>query len=160
GTASAAPPKKEKAESGPAEGGKSYQVDVESSRIYVKVGSATRLGHPHGVEGRLKSGKIQLGAGGELVFDMSSFKADAQKAREKVGLEKKKVTENEAKKVTETMRGADVLDVEKFPSATYKIIAIKPAEKQDAGSPGEYEVNGRFDLHGSEQPLRFKAKLE
>jgi polyisoprenoid-binding protein YceI len=152
--------KTEKPHAGLAEEAKTYQVDTTASRVYVKVGSATRLGHPHGVEGKLKSGKVSLGAGGELVFDMHSFTADSQIAREKAGLERKKVSENEAKKVTEAMRGATVLDVKKFPTATYKIIAIKPAEKQDAGNPGLYHVNGRFSLHGAEQPLTFKAKLE
>jgi polyisoprenoid-binding protein YceI len=154
------PGKKDKPDSEPAEAAKSYQIDTDASRVYVKVGSATRIGHPHGVEGKLKSGKVTLGAGGELVFDMGSFQADTQEARKKVGLEGKKLSENEAKKVNGTMRSADVLDVEKFPTATYKIIAIKPAEKQDAGAPGLYEVNGRFTLHGAEQPLQFKAKLE
>src|SRR5262249_55395160 len=139
---------------------KTYQVDTDSSRVYAKVGSATRIGHPHGVEGKLKSGNISPGAGGELVFDLSAFKADTQEARQKVGLEGKKVTENEAKKVNEAMRSAEVLDVEKFPTATYTIIAIKPAEKQEAGAPGMYQANGRFALHGAEQPLQFKAKLE
>ena len=143
-----------------APGGRTYQVDVAASRVYVKVGSATRIGHRHGVKGRLKSGTIQLGAGGELVFDMRSFKADTPEARKKVGLGRQRVSEREAKKVSETMLSAAVLDVEKFPTATYKIIAIKPAERQEAGAPGAYQVNGRFTLHGAEQPLRFKAKLE
>jgi polyisoprenoid-binding protein YceI len=143
-----------------AEGAKTYQVDTDASRVYVKVGSATRIGHPHGVEGKLKSGKISPGAGGELVFDLRSFTADTREARRKVGLAGKRLSENEAKKVNQTMRGADVLDVEKFPTATYRIIVIKPAERQEAGAPGVYEVNGRFALHGAEQPLRFKARLE
>jgi polyisoprenoid-binding protein YceI len=143
-----------------APGGRTYRVDVAASRVYVKVGSATRIGHRHGVKGRLKSGTIQLGAGGELVFDMRSFKADTPEARKKVGLGRQRVSEREAKKVSETMLSAAVLDVEKFPTATYKIIAIKPAERQEAGAPGAYQVNGRFTLHGAEQPLRFKAKLE
>jgi polyisoprenoid-binding protein YceI len=137
-----------------------YRVDAETSRIYVKVGSATRLGHPHGVEGRLKTGKIQLGSGGELVFDMSSFKADTAEARKKVGLEGKKVSESDARKTNANMLAADVLDVEKFPTATYKIVAIKPVEEQNAGAPGLYEVEGRFTLHGAEKPLKVKAKLE
>jgi polyisoprenoid-binding protein YceI len=136
-----------------------FDVDVGASRVFVKVGSATRLGHEHGVEGKLKAGKIQLGAGGELVFDMKSFQADTTEARKRVGLEGKRMSENEATKVTQNMRGPDVLDVEKFPTATFKIIAIKPAERQDAGSPGFYQVDGRFDLHGAEQPLKFRAKL-
>src|SRR5205823_6111297 len=49
---------KEKVDSGAGDGAKSYQVDVKASRVYIKVGSATRLGHLHGVEGKLKSGKI------------------------------------------------------------------------------------------------------
>jgi polyisoprenoid-binding protein YceI len=144
---------------GPDEG-KTYQVDTSASRVYVKVGSATRIGHPHGVEGYLKSGNVAPGTSGELVFDMKSFKADTPEARKKVGLEGKKLSENEAKKVNEAMLGADVLNVDKFPTATFKIIALKPAEKQDAGAPGLYQVNGRFTLHGAEKPLQFMVKLE
>ncbi|HJZ89610.1 MAG TPA: YceI family protein [Gemmataceae bacterium] len=152
--------KRDKADSKQGDGAKAYQLDIAASRVYVKVGSATRLGHWHGVEGKLKSGAISLGAGGELVFDMSSFTADTQEARKKVGLEGTKISENEAKQVTEAMLGGDVLDVEKFPTATYKIIVIKPVERQEAGDPGIYQVNGRLTLHGAEQPLAFKAKLE
>lgn len=152
--------KGDKAETKQSEGAKEYQVDVEASRIYVKVGSATRLGHRHGVEGRLKSGAVALGAGGELVFDMTSFTADTEEARKVVGLAGAKMSENEAKKVSQTMLSAEVLDVERFPTATYKVIIIKPAERQEAGEPGVYQVNGRLDLHGAEQPLSFKAKLE
>src|SRR5262249_16969897 len=77
----------------------SNAVDYEPSRIYVKVGTATRLGHEHGVEGNLKSGKLTLGGDGEFVFDMASFTADTSLARKRVGLERKKVSANEAKKV-------------------------------------------------------------
>src|SRR5262249_36310581 len=130
-----------------------YKVDIESSRVYVLVGSATRLGHRHGVEGRLQSGSISLGAGGELVFDMKSFQAGTKEAGNKVGLGSLKISANEAKKVNAAMHGADVLDVEKFPTATYKLILIEAAEKQEAGAPGAYSVDGRFKLHGTEQPL-------
>lgn len=137
-----------------------YEVNVEASRIYVKVGTATRLGHEHGVQGKVKSGKLTLGGDGELVFDMDSFVADTAEARKRVGLEKKKVSANEAKKVTEAMRGADVLDVAKYPTATYRMASITPLDKQAAGEPGTYQVEGSFTLHGSEQKLPFKAKVE
>jgi polyisoprenoid-binding protein YceI len=153
-------PSEEKPDSGPAEGAPTYQVDTAASRVFVKVGSATRLGHPHGVEGALKSGSISLGGQGELVFDMTSFKADTPEARKKVGLEGKKMSENEAKKVNVTMRSADVLDIDRFPTATYKITALKPANKQAAGAPGMYQAEGRFTLHGAEKPLQFKARVE
>jgi polyisoprenoid-binding protein YceI len=143
-----------------AEPAAAYDVDVEASRIYVKVGTATRLGHQHGVEGKLKSGKLTFGGEGELVIDMASFTADTAAARKRVGLEDKKVTETEAKTVTETMRGERVLDVDKYPTATFQIASITPLDKQAPGRPGDYELEGRFTLHGVERKLHFKAKLE
>jgi polyisoprenoid-binding protein YceI len=149
-----------RAERQAAPGAATYEVDAGASRVYVKVGTATRLGHEHGVEGKLKSGKLALGGGGELVFDMASFTADTADARKRVGLDKKKVSANEARKVTETMRGADVLNVARYPTATYRIDSIAPLDKQAAGQPGAYQVEGRFILHGIEKKLPFKAKVE
>jgi polyisoprenoid-binding protein YceI len=137
-----------------------YEVDPKASRVYVKLGSATRLGHPHGVQGEIKSGKLTLGGDGELVFDMASFTADTAEARQRVGLASKKVSQNEAKKVTGALRGPDVLAVERYPTATYRITSIAPLDKQPAGQPGAYELKGRFTLHGTEQDLRFKAQVE
>ena len=138
----------------------SYEVDTDASRIFVKVGTATRLGHEHGVQGNLKSGQVTLGGEGELVFDMASFTADTADARKRVGLEKKKVSENEAKKVTAAMRSAEVLDVAQYPTATYPVTSITPLDKQAAGEPGMYQLEGRFTLHGSEKKLQFKARVE
>ena len=50
-----------------------FEVDLGASRVYVKVGTGARFGHGHGVEGRLASGSIKLGGGGEIVFDLRSF---------------------------------------------------------------------------------------
>jgi polyisoprenoid-binding protein YceI len=135
-----------------------YEVDTNASRVYVKVGSATRLGHLHGVQGTLKSGKLTLGGGGELIFDMASFTADTAEARKRVGLESKPVSESEAQKVTETMRGGAVLDVSQYPTATYRISSVAPLDKQAAGEPGGYQLEGTFTLHGTEQKLQVKAR--
>jgi polyisoprenoid-binding protein YceI len=137
-----------------------YEVDAKASRVYIKVGTATRLGHAHGVEGNLKSGKVVFGDKGELVFDMASLTADTAEARKYVGLGKKKVSQNEAKKVTQAMRGADVLDVEKHPTATFSISALKPLDKQAAGEAGAYQVEGTFSLHGTDNKIQFKANVE
>src|SRR5689334_2994228 len=54
------------------------QIDVEKSRVYIRVGKK-KLGHEHGVEGKIKSGSIDLTATknpGEIEFDMASFLAD------------------------------------------------------------------------------------
>ena len=60
---------------------------MAASRVFVRVGKATRLGHVHGVQGKLKSGRLRSVGGGELVFDMASFVADTTEAREYVGLD-------------------------------------------------------------------------
>src|SRR5262245_27560220 len=59
------------------------QVDSQRSRVYVHV-SKKKLGHEHGVEGRLKSGRIQFDAprdAGVFEFDMQTFSADGDDAR-------------------------------------------------------------------------------
>src|SRR5262245_5305597 len=92
---------------------KAGEIDLEKSRVYVYVGKKG-FGHEHAVEGKIKSGSINLNADkdlGEIVFDMKSFTADSDKARKYVELEG--TTGEEAReKVTETMLGPQVLDVE------------------------------------------------
>jgi polyisoprenoid-binding protein YceI len=151
---------KSRGKEGPDRSAAAFQVDTEASRIYVKVGLATRLGHEHGVQGNLKSGKLALGGDGELVFDMASFAADTPEARKRVGLESKPVSETEAEKVTETMRSAQSLDVNRYPTATYRISAITPLDRQAAGEPGAYRLEGQFTLHGAEKKVQVRAKVE
>jgi polyisoprenoid-binding protein YceI len=138
----------------------SYEVDTKASRIFVMVDKSTRLGHQHGIEGRLKSGHLTFGGAGELVFDMASFTADTEEARRRVGLADKPVSEHEARHVTDTMRSAKVLDVAQFPTAAIRASSITPLDKQAAGAPGMYRLEGRFNLHGAERRIRFKAKAE
>lgn len=140
--------------------GKVYQVDAAASRIFVKVGSATALGHPHGVEGQLKSGKASFGGEGEMVFDMSSFAADTAESHKRTGLEREKTPASDAKKITETMRGKDVLDVARFPTATFHISAMRPLGRQAPGAPGMYQLDGKFTLHGVKKDIQIKAKVE
>jgi polyisoprenoid-binding protein YceI len=136
------------------------QVDTDSSRVYIKVDTATRFGHAHGVQGNLKSGKMTLGGDGEFAFDMASFVADSAEARKRVGLDQKKISDADARKVTEAMRGSGVLDVGRFPTASFRITSIAPLDKQAAGQPGRYQLDGRFTLHGTEQKLQIEAKVE
>jgi polyisoprenoid-binding protein YceI len=144
----------------PAEPNKGYELDPGASRVYIKVGSATRFGHEHGVDGRIKSGKLNFSTGGEWVFDMPSFTADTAEARRRVGLGNEKVSDSDARKVTQTMRGADVLDVARFPTATLVLTTITPLDRQAPGAPGTYQIEGKFTLHGSERKIQFKAKVE
>jgi polyisoprenoid-binding protein YceI len=138
-----------------------YQVDTSASRVFIKVGSATRFGHLHGVEGQLKSGDLRFGGnGGELVFDMGTFTADTAESHKRLGLEHEKISASDAKKVTESMRGPDVLDVGRFPTATFQITAVTALDHQAVGAPGAYQIDGKFTLHGTAQKLQFKARLE
>lgn len=134
------------------------QVDVKLSRAYVLVGK-TGLGHEHGVEGRLASGHLQLGAtakAGELVFDMTSFVAETKEARAVVGL---KGEGSSGSQVTTNMLGPSVLDVAKYPESRYVIHAAVPLAVQKADALPEYELHGEFTLHGVTQPLRVRAQM-
>jgi polyisoprenoid-binding protein YceI len=134
-------------------------IDVEKSRVYVTVGKKG-LGHEHGVEGKIKSGAIDLGAAkdpGAIEFDMASFVADTNEARKSVEL-KGTIGESTRDKVTQTMLGPEVLDVEEFPTAVFK---IKAREMRKGKKEGETVVlKGDFTLRDQTQPLSITAKLE
>ena len=133
-------------------------IDPGQSRIYVHVGKR-RLGHEHGVEGKVKSGHLVLDASadaGEIVFDMKSFKADTDAARKYVGLEGT-TDADEQKDVTATMTGKGVLNVAGHPTATFSVESSErlPADTKD-GQP-QYELVGEFLLRGKKQPLKIVA---
>lgn len=132
-------------------------VDTQLSRVYVFIGKK-RLGHEHGVEGRVQSGEIHLDGDvpGEIVFDMASFVADTDAAREYVGLEGT-TEEDEQNDVTSTMTGSKVLHVSEFPTATFAIVTIeKLDEMTDDGHP-LYAFTGEFTLHGETREIEFQA---
>jgi len=133
-------------------------VDPEASRVYVHV-KKRRLGHEHGVEGLVKSGRLTLDAtekAGEIVFDMKSLKADTDAARKYVGLEGT-TDAGEQSDVTTTMTGASVLDVQKYPTATFAIASSKRMPKDAEGGHPQYQLVGEFNLHGKKQPLSIVA---
>ncbi len=128
-------------------------VDTTNSRVYVHVG-ATGLGHEHGVEGKLTSGNVQLGAqqgAGRLVFDINSFTADTPTARKYVGL----TGEADGTQVTANMLSAEVLDAANFPQATFTI----GSATRDPAS-GQNMLNGQFALHGVSQNIQVPAQAE
>ena len=136
------------------------KIDLKTSRVYVLV-DKTGLGHQHGVAGRLQGGKLNLGArtkAGQIVFDMASFVADTEEARKYVGLEGKTDAATK-KKVNDNMRGPDVLNVMKYPNATFDIdSAIETGKASSSGNP-LYELKGSFTLHGVIRPLTVIAEV-
>jgi len=135
------------------------QIDIEKSRVYIRVGKK-KLGHDHGVEGKIKSGSIDLEATknlGAIEFDMTSFLADTDEAREYLDLEGT-IAESTRDKVTETMLGASVLDAEQFPTATFK---IKSREiKKDKESGEVILLKGDFTLHGTTRPVAIQVQVK
>ena len=136
-------------------------VYLPSSRVYALVGK-TGLGHEHGVIGALSTGRLVLGASqdaGELVFDMTSFRADTDAARRFVRLEGA-TSESTQRQVTENMLGSAVLDVGRHPTARYR---IDSALKMDAGAPEgvrRYRLEGQLILHNVSRPLTIVAEVE
>jgi len=139
----------------------SHKVNATASRVYIYV-VKTGLGHNHGVEGRLKSGSLQLdgeGVGGELVFDMTSFDADTDAARRYVGLSGS-TDASTKQQVNANMKGAAVLDVQRYPTAKFVVDGVKRTEKKSRDGQPLYELSGKFTLHGQTRPLKLEASVE
>jgi len=135
------------------------EADLTNSRVYIKVLSSTRLGHDHGVAGQLESGWVKPGDGGTLVFAMRTFVTDTPDARKYVGLTAP-IKAADQKKSSSNMVGPEVLDVKRYPRATFEIKTFDAAEGQTTGAPGVYDLAGTFTLHGVSRPLNLKARLE
>ncbi len=135
-------------------------VDLTASRIYIFVPKAG-FGHDHAIEGRLKSGRLQLGANqdaGELVFDMASFDADTNAARRYIGLAGA-TDAGTRREVNANMRGPSVLDVRRFPTATFAIAsAVRGQQPGRRGVP--YTLTGKFTLHGTSRALTLQVEVE
>ncbi len=142
----------------------SGDVELSLSRVYIKVGKVG-LGHEHAASGKLKSGRLHLdqpdasGSFGTLVFDMTTFEADSDAARAYIGLAGK-TDDDTRKKVNENMLGKEVLDVARFPIATFDAKrVIKLEEKSKRGLP-KFKFEGDFTLHGVAKPIEFTADVE
>lgn len=136
-------------------------VHAANSRVYIRV-EKTGLGHVHGVVGMLSSGHVTLDAdqkAGQFVFDMTSFLADVAYARKYLGVEGETAVDTQ-REVTASMLGAEVLDVKKFPTATFDVVSTRKATQPSRQGLPVYEFVGEFTLHGVKRPLRFHAEVE
>jgi polyisoprenoid-binding protein YceI len=125
------------------------EIDTSISRIYVHA-DKTGFGHEHGIESLLKSGWLHLGANqnaGEIVFDMTSFRADTDEARRYVGLEGSSDA-GTRQEVNNNMLGPDVLDVKQYPMAIFKVTSIQPIRAHRPNAPQQMQLDGDFTLHG------------
>lgn len=135
-------------------------LDVAPSRVYIFVPKAG-LGHDHAIEGKLKSGRLRLGAtqdAGEFLFDMPSFDADTAAARRYVGLPGT-TDAGTRREVNANMLGGDVLSVRRFPTATFAITSAE-LSNQPGRRGAVYQLTGKFTLHGTTRALTVNAEAE
>jgi polyisoprenoid-binding protein YceI len=136
-------------------------VYLPSSRVYAFVGK-TGFGHEHGVIGQLKQGRIDLSGArepGSLIFDVSSFAADTPEARKFVGLPNQTDASTQ-QQVNANMRGSEVLDVARFPSASFTIKQVAKLSQPSKRNLPQIQLNGDFTLHGVTKPIQVVAEIE
>ena len=146
-----------------APGVKSGQVELSVSRVYVRVGKVG-LGHEHAASCKLASSTLRLtpdasGSFGTLVFDMKSFEADSDASRKYVGLPGS-TDDDTKKKVNQNLLGKEVLDVEKYPTATFVAKNVTKLEEVSKRGLPKYKFAGDFTLHGTTKPIEFAADVE
>ena len=136
------------------------EIWTKASRVYIYVGK-TGLGHEHAVVGHIKSGFVHLGAqynAGQIVFAMTSFVADTAEARKYLSLDGTTPASRQ-KEVTDNMLGPDVLNVGKFPTASYAIASALPLGKRSKDGHELYQLQGDFTLHGVKRPLKLEVEV-
>ncbi|MEQ8667763.1 MAG: YceI family protein [Pirellulales bacterium] len=137
-------------------------IHLGSSRAFVYVGKSGLVGHNHGIEGHIREGRIDLPQSinaGKIVFEMNSFDADTDTARRYMGLEGS-TDAGTRKEVTANMQGEHVLDVARYPTATFTIESIQPVAGKSPRGFDQYQFAGKFTLHGVTNPLRVVVEAE
>lgn len=136
-------------------------LETDASRVFTFV-KGTGMGHDHGVEAKLTSGRLVLGArakAGQLVFDMKSFDADTPRARKTVGL-KGKTAGWMRKQVNKEIHGSKILNSTAFPSARFDIVSAIPiGTDEESGNPA-YELAGNFTLRDVTRPITVRVLVE
>jgi hypothetical protein len=132
-------------------------INVRASRVYIFV-DKTGFGHQHAIAGRVREGNLRIAgrSAGRIVFDLRSFIADPAEARRYIGL-KGEMDAKTRQEVTANMLAAEVLDVGRFPTATFDVDALQPIEARGNSGKVQYRLEGEFKLHGAKRPLRFVA---
>jgi len=135
--------------------GEAYAVNLETSKVdwkaFHKGGFAPRWGTL-----AIKSGEVSLAGGeltaGDFVIDMQSLKVDPASVTEK----DKKYTDLEAH-----LKNADFFDVEKNPTADFKITSVANLEgaAESAVAGANKTVSGNLTLKGKSLNVTFPAKV-
>lgn len=138
----------------------SGKINTSTSRVYTYVGK-TGFGHEHAVEGKIKAGSLKLGTrsnAGKIIFDMTTWKADTPQARKYIGLSGS-TSASTQKDVNTNMLGSAVLNVHKYPTATFEVNSALPLNQKSSSGKTLYQLNGKFTLHGVSRKLNVVAEV-
>lgn len=137
-------------------------VNLEHSRVYAFVDKGGMIGHTHAVMGRLKQGRLSLGApqqAGELVIDMPSFDADSDLARRYIGLEGS-TADWMRKQINDHMHGSKGLDTKRFTTAVFRIDSALPLPQPSQSGKAQFQLSGQFTLFGVTRPHQMVVEVE
>lgn len=130
--------------------GTAYVVDKETSTVNWKGGEIYKGEEEDGHFGTIKfetaDVTVKDGAleSGKFVVDMNSLKSLDIKEEEK------------AAKLEGHLKNEDFFEVEKFPTATYEITKVSPAEE---GADFNTVLDGNLTIKGVTKPAQFKANV-
>jgi len=123
------------------------QLDPSLSTVGWK--GTKKMGSAHNGEVKVKSGSVSFDksgqlTGGSFVIDMKSITNEDLKG-----------SPDYQKKLVGHLSSADFFDVEKHPTASFKITQVKPNKK----SKNEMTIAGDFTMIGKTQQVSFPAKV-
>jgi polyisoprenoid-binding protein YceI len=134
-----------------------YPVSPTASSLTFKAfkeGWLSSLGHDHTIAGREFSGAVRLDP---ARVEASSVTFTVKTASLEV-LDPSADASDRAK-IAKTLRGAEVLDVERFPEIRFASTAVRVLERQPGGRL-RVEVAGDLTLHGATRAISFPAFLD
>jgi polyisoprenoid-binding protein YceI len=124
------------------------KIDVDHSKITVHVyksGVFSAFAHNHEIESPIDDGTAQLSGTPSV-----ELRVDARKLR----VLDPEVSQDTRSQIQETMRGAQVLDVEHFPEIGFQSTKVEMSEAD------HWIVHGDLALHGKKRPITFDVTLK
>ena len=151
-----AAPTSEAAPAGP----RTFTIDAKKSALVVQVfkeGAAAAFAQDHAMHATVMSGEIVADAGAPRAASVwvtvatKGIVNDDPKVRTRFGLPLD-IADGDRAAIGNTMRGPDVLDVEKFPAISFQSTSIDVVVAPD-GRSAKGNVTGEFTLRGVTKPL-------
>jgi polyisoprenoid-binding protein YceI len=128
--------------------GQGKAIDVNKSSMKVRVfksGAFSAFAHDHEIEAPIAEGRIDSSANPSV-----QLRVDSHKMR----VLDPEIAADKRADIQNTMQGAAVLDVERFPEISYQSTTV--TQRGDA----HWEVRGNLTLRGKKRPVAVEVSLE